>query len=61
MITYEAVLAALVTTGTLYLIVSKCRGFVRNNPNGEIEWGFGFTPNDVLVNRGKAKPPETQQ
>ena len=53
MITYEAVLAALVTTGTLYLIVSKCRGFVRNNPNGEIEWGFGFTPNDVLVNKRK--------
>ena len=53
MLTYETILAALVSTGALYLIVSKCRCFIRTNTNGEggLEWGFGFTANDVLVNR----------
>ena len=62
MLTYETILAALVSTGALYLIVSKCRCFIRTNTNGEggLEWGFGFTANDVLVNRQQSSDPDEQ-
>ena len=60
MLTYETILAALVSTGALYLIVSKCRCFIKTNTNGEggLEWGFGFTSNDVLINRQHSDPGE---
>ena len=60
MLSYETILAALVSTGALYLIVSKCRCFIRTNTNGEggLEWGFGFTSNDVLINRQQSDPDE---
>ena len=56
MLSYETILAALVTSGALYLIVSKCRCFIRTSTNGdgELEWGIGFTANDVLINRSES-------
>ena len=55
MVTYETIIAALVTSGALCLIVSKCRCFIRTSANGdgELEWGIGFTTNDVLINRSE--------